>query len=151
MAGDMSNCDCSKCKPPARGQGSASISDAQAKVREFHRKFGVTSPDKVLRDYEVDWFAHIQRAKWIIDEAMEIVDACMNCDVPALADAYGDIKYFAHGGDVELGVDGAQVFDAIHEANMRKVKLPGVVKIAKPEGWTPPDIAALIEAQRNRK
>lgn len=128
-----------------------SISDAQAKVRAFHQKFGVACPDRIVDTNAVDWSAHIQRAQWIMSEAMEIVDACLVHDFAALVDGYGDVQYFAHGGNVELGVDGAPVFDAIHVANMSKMRIPGIPKIAKPYDWSPPDIAALIEAQRNRK
>ena len=128
-----------------------SISDAQAKVRAFQEKFIGSQPVQPVQWWEIDWKAHAMRARWIMSECLEILEACDKQDYAELVDGYGDVEYFARGGQVSLGIDGDQVIGAIHEANMTKVKLPGVAKISKPEGWTPPDIAALIEKQRTGK
>jgi len=125
-----------------------SLSDAQALVRAFHEKFGAPAPASPVSDDALDREAHQRRVNWIDDELDEAVDALEIESVPDLADAYIDIIYFALGGLVELGVDGGPLFEAVHAANMTKVKLPGVAKIAKPPGWTAPDIAALIAKQR---
>lgn len=127
-----------------------SLSLAQSLVAAFHRKLGVPAPGRPVDAADVDWSAHVRRGKWINDELNELVDAIEADDLPELADAYIDVIYFALGGLVELGIDGGPLFDAVHAANMAKVKLPGVAKIAKPEGWAAPDITALIEAQRKR-
>lgn len=129
-----------------------SISDAQDKVAAFHRKFGVSAPGAPQLPQTMK--SVYQRERWIADELEELHEAQFFDDdneaLASIADAYIDIIYFALGGLVELGIDAGPLFDAVHEANMRKIKLPGVAKIAKPEGWTAPDIAALIEAQRKR-
>lgn len=127
-----------------------SLSRAQSLVAAFHRKFGVSAPERPVDVAGVDWIAHIRRRNWILDELDEMRGSLADRNLVTLADDYIDIVYFALGGLVELGIDGGPLFDAVHAANMAKVKLPGVAKIAKPEGWTAPDIAALIEAQRSR-
>ena len=126
-----------------------SIGKAQDDVWEFHERFDVPHPFYPQEERDVDWNRHRLRARWILSEVMEILEACDAQDMAALADGYVDVQYFAVGGHVELGVDGAPLWNAVHAANMLKVKIPGIEKIAKPEGWTPPDIAALIETQRN--
>lgn len=127
-----------------------SISAAQALVRAFHRKFDVPAADEPQDASEVNWNRHNNRLAWIGTELDEGDTAVETENIAELADAYLDVIYFALGGLVELGIDGGPLFDAIHEANMAKVKLPGVAKIAKPANWKHPDIAALIEKQRNR-
>lgn len=128
-----------------------SISEAQRKVHEFHERFGVPRRDSPSDGESVEWDRHWTRIDtWIRSEVSEGMEACDDFNVSALADAYIDIIYFALGGLVELGIDGGPLFDAVHAANMLKVKLPGVAKIAKPPGWRAPDIAALIEAQRGK-
>lgn len=129
-----------------------SLSLAQSLVAAFHRKFGVPAPgrpvDAGFDVPDVRMYARMERrAKWIESEIEELRLAR---DINDTADAFIDIIYFALGGLVELGVDGGPLFDAVHAANMTKVKLPGISKIAKPPGFKHPDIAALIEAQRKR-
>lgn len=128
-----------------------SISAAQALVRAFHEKFGVAAPNEPTDAAEVDQAAHVCRLGWLCSEIDEGYVAVDNDDQAELADAYVDIIVFALGGLVELGIDGGPLFDEVMTSNMAKVKLPGVAKISKPEGWKHPDIAALIEAQRKAR
>lgn len=125
-----------------------SLSDAQALVRAFHERFGSPAPALPLAGDTIDLQAHHRRLDWIDSELDEAVDALCIENVADLADAYIDIIYFALGGLVELGIDGGPLFEAVHAANMQKIKLPGVAKIAKPPGWQAPDIVALIAKQR---
>lgn len=75
-------------------------------------------------------------------------------DLPGLADAIGDLIYVLIGTALEHGIPLPEVWAAIQNANMAKVDpATGKVrrredgKILKPEGWTAPDILAiLIEA-----
>jgi len=125
-----------------------SLSDAQALVSAFHEKFGAPAPASPVSSDALDLQAHHRRVNWIDDEIDEAVDALAVESVPDLADAYIDIIVFALGGLVELGIDGGPLFDAVMSANMTKIKLPGVAKIAKPADFKHPDIAALIAKQR---
>jgi predicted HAD superfamily Cof-like phosphohydrolase len=131
------------------------LSDAQAKVRAFHQKFGVEAPSSPAWPNSISQVAINRRCRWLSDELEEIHRARFLEDdnefMAEVADGFIDIIYFALGGLVELGIDGGPLFDAVHAANMTKIKLPGVDKIAKPPGFVPPDIAALIEAQRTGK
>jgi predicted HAD superfamily Cof-like phosphohydrolase len=96
-------------------------------------------------------------------------------DLPAFADALGDLDYVIEGARIEFGIDGAPIADAIHKSNMEKatpctcqtpplrrpssgpchlcggtgrvVKKREDGKTMKPKGWTPPDIAGELEKQ----
>lgn len=117
-------------------------------VKEFHLKFKLPVSDFPLTTHEIDWDHMAQRWRWQMDEMREMAAAILSRDVAALADAVIDAEYFGRGTLVEIGVDGDPLFNAVHDANMTKVKIPGVAKIQKPDGWQEPDIAALIEEQR---
>ena len=127
-----------------------SLERAQALVEAFHIKYGVSAPLRAQKAKDVDWIAHSRRLGWIDDERIEGDDAMEDESMAELADSYIDIIVFALGGLVELGIDGGPLFDAVMKANMTKVKLPGVAKIAKGPGWKSPPIAELIEQQRKR-
>ena len=65
------------------------------------------------------------------------------------ADALVDMAYFIVGTALERGLPLDKVWEAVQTANM--AKFPGGValrredgKIIKPEGWQPPDVAAII-------
>jgi hypothetical protein len=124
------------------------IQALQAAVRAFHKAFGVPYRDRPAEAHEVNWPRHTTRGAWIASELKELEDAIVDCDVAGAADGYLDIIYFAAGGLEELGVKGSPLLEAIHRANMTKIKLPGVDKIAKPPGFIHPDIASLIESQK---
>jgi len=68
------------------------------------------------------------------------------------ADALADIIYVTEGTNVEFGINGKEVFEEVHRSNMAKaggpVREDG--KRLKPPGWTPPDVAGVLEAQKNR-
>lgn len=121
---------------------------SQRLVQDFHLKFGLPASDFPLTEAEIDWDHMMQRWKWQMDEMFEMYDAIKARSLPALADAVIDAEYFGRGTLVEVGVNGDPLLVAVHGANMRKVRVPGVAKIQKPDGWREPDIAALIEEQR---
>jgi predicted HAD superfamily Cof-like phosphohydrolase len=127
------------------------ISDAQALVRAFQENFFGPQPSTPLTEDQVDWDEHTLRLEWMDSEHSEIETAIRRRNIADLADGYLDDLFYALGGLVRLGIDAAPLFQAITDANMAKVRIPGLAKIAKPEGWTPPDIAGLIEKQRTGK
>ena len=120
------------------------IGDAQKAVQEFNEIFGVPiSSSSVLLDEE-----RVQlRAKWMIEEINEFSSST---SIEAQADAIVDIIYYALGVLVEMGVDGNEVFNIVHQANIRKLLDNGQTitdkegKILKPNGWKSP-----IEEIRN--
>jgi predicted HAD superfamily Cof-like phosphohydrolase len=75
-----------------------------------------------------------------------------NNDIELMAeqvDAMIDIDYFCGNAAAKVGLDPDQVFDLVHEANMRKVFPDGEFhaengKIMKPPGWKAPDVESLV-------
>jgi len=64
-------------------------------------------------------------------------------------DALVDIDYFNGNAASKVGWDMDEVFDVVHEANMKKKhddasfrKVDG--KVIKPPGWTPPDVEKVV-------
>ena len=73
-------------------------------------------------------------------------------DLPLFADALADLDYVVEGTRLEFGLNGDPIADEVHRANMAKLHDGKIVKredgkTLKPEGWTPPDIAGVIEKQ----
>ncbi len=145
--------------------------DVQGRVLEFHRAFDVP----ILPTPQVPSDDRVRlRANLIFEECLEFLEACYPCspgdweflgekvrevinnhpvgpvDLPDAADALADIAYVVEGANLEFGIDSGPVLDEVHRANM--AKLGGPVredgKRLKPEGWTPPDIAGVLERQR---
>ena len=116
---------------------------AQAKVREFHSKFGCAIGDGPgLRE------AVLRRAL-IVEEALETSEAISRGDLPEAVDGLCDLIYVCLGAAITWGVDLDPIFRAVHESNMAKeggaTRIDG--KILKPPGWTPPDVAGLLREQ----
>ena len=69
-------------------------------------------------------------------------------NLPKCADALVDDLYVTFGALLAMGIDVWPLWRAVHRANMAKVGGPVVNgKQMKPEGWTPPDIDALLREQ----
>jgi predicted HAD superfamily Cof-like phosphohydrolase len=120
------------------------LEDAQQCVWEFHARFGHTVGDTPeMRDAEF-------RGDLIFEEAGETIRAIDHDDLAAAVDGLADLIYVCLGTAVAWGVDLSPIFEAVHAANMAKEPDPGGRKPLKPEGWKPPDVAALIEAQRRK-
>lgn len=92
----------------------------------------------------------LMRLRLLREEVRELEEAIEENDMEAVADAYADIIYIVLGSAImHLGVNRfSRVWRAVHRANMAKfvggVRLREDGKILKPEGWTPPDIAACL-------
>lgn len=95
----------------------------------------------------------------------------VDVDLPGFIDALADIDYVVEGGRVEFGVDGRPIAREVHRSNMAKATCvkcgvawtpAGVCvcggaearavhradgKVAKPDGWTPPDIRGELVKQ----
>lgn len=130
-------------------------------VGEFHRVFGqpirdtpsVPAPERVQL-----------RADLIAEEYVETLQALgfdatpraprisgANVDLVKLADGLTDLIYVAIGCALEFGIPLEAVWNEVHRTNMAKVDLAsGTVrrrldgKVLKPDGWTPPDIRAIL-------
>jgi len=120
-------------------------------VAAFHRACDVPALDKP----QIPPLARVQlRAALIKEEAKETIEAMRLDDLPAIADGLADLIYVTVGTALEYGIPLDCVWDAVQQANMAKVDpTTGKVrkredgKVLKPDGWTPPDIAAVLYAQ----
>ena len=115
------------------------INDAQQAVQKFHRVFNLPIGKK---PHKLDKNRVEIRVKWMIEEITEFIQAV---DLVSQADAIADLIYFAIGVFVEMGVDGENVFELVHQANMKKSISKGKIlhnsegRILKPDGWISPD------------
>jgi predicted HAD superfamily Cof-like phosphohydrolase len=87
----------------------------------------------------------------LAEEVAEFAAAIAAGDLVEAADALADIQYILLGAATDFGIDIGQIFDEVHESNMRKASAPRDAKgkIGKPPGWTPPDVAGCLERQRS--
>lgn len=120
------------------------MNDWQEMVLEFHRKFSL--PEGIKPQF-LEYKRWRQRKAWVDEEVKETETARWNEDLPETADGIIDQLYFLIGTAVEMGIDLDPLFREVHRKNMMKVAIPGQTKIGKPEGWTPPDIGALLRVQ----
>lgn len=81
----------------------------------------------------------------------ELLPAMEANDLPEIADAMADAIYVIVGAAIEYGIPLDRVWAAVQNANMAKVDpITGKVrkradgKVLKPDGWTAPDIAAVL-------
>jgi predicted HAD superfamily Cof-like phosphohydrolase len=116
----------------------------QAMVKQFHHAFGsVIGRSPAIRD-------EVLAARLIEEEAKETVKALEEGDLVEAIDGICDLIYVAMGAAIRLGVDLDPYFHEVHRSNMAKVG--GAVradgKMLKPEGWTPPDIAGILQRER---
>lgn len=128
----------------------------QKDVEEFHRMVvGVDDPDTpALRRTEL-------RASLIAEEARETLEAItgryvtitihdeatpLGPDLVQSIDGMCDMLGVIYGTASEFGVDLAPFWDEVHGTNMAKVQGVDRGKAVKPPGWTPPDIAGILDA-----
>lgn len=123
--------------------------DFQSLVEDFMRTAGQVPVSTKSYHYLPPQIRDGELRKTIIqEEAKEFADAIEANDLPGAVDACIDLLYVTFGALAVFGVDAVPYFRAVHEANMAKFK-NGVLrredgKIIKPEGWEPPDIAAMV-------
>jgi predicted HAD superfamily Cof-like phosphohydrolase len=86
------------------------------------------------------------------EEYRELIEALKAGDVPESAKEAADVIVTVLGTMAEEGIPFGAVWDAVHASNMAKRGPDKQVirradgKILKPEGWQPPDIAAVLAA-----
>ena len=98
-----------------------------------------------------------RRLAYIDEEASEVHEAMteaavlagegeLSPETPEVADLVQeliDLTYVIAGTFVELGIDPEPAWQAVHEANLRKMAAQGGGKAIKPEGWQPPEVPVL--------
>lgn len=123
-------------------------SDWQDDVTAFHRAF---CPEQVasLPTMPGESVQNL-RLNLIEEELDELDDAFQRGSITDVADAIADLLYVVIGTAVACGIAIQPVWDAVHEANMKKIggerRADG--KALKPPGWQPPDIAGILDRQK---
>lgn len=135
-------------------------------VTEFHKVMDIP----ILPHPQVPSDDRVRlRAKLILEEALEFLDACFEgstaglrddiehfittqevwVDLSEAADALTDIAYIVEGSNLEFGIDSEPVLDEVHSANMRKTDGPirEDGKRLKPPGWVGPDVLGVLRKQ----
>jgi predicted HAD superfamily Cof-like phosphohydrolase len=147
-------------------------------VTAFHKKFGLDIEPKptnrraafkdpmihvwvagqlenvatVIQKYREEDDIMCARVGMLVEELSEFHKAVAAGNLPDQADALVDLVYFALGTALALGLPWQQLFDAVHDANMRKEPLIEVEtdkrgvrrSVKKPDGWEPPNLEAII-------
>jgi predicted HAD superfamily Cof-like phosphohydrolase len=116
-------------------------------VKLFHQTFRLPVGDRPEFTSAMD---QSLRMRLINEEMRELRLAHMRGDIVECADAIGDLIYVLCGMGVSYGIPMNEVWNAIQTANMRKLGDDGQPiyredgKVAKPPGWEPPDIRAVL-------
>lgn len=141
----------------------------QQQVIEFHQAMDqpIAPYPQIIADDRVrlrakliaEEFFETMRAMFLDDSMVEAEEAVrltiefapVRVDLVELVDGLADLAYVIEGTHLELGVDSQSIAEEVHRSNMAKVGGPTSPegKKLKPEGWTPPKIAQLLEMQKN--
>lgn len=113
-------------------------------VLAFHHKFlpeGIAThagiPNGVSENL---WYALVE------EEMLEVLAALKRRDLVAISDGLADAIYVLCGTAVQYGIPLPEIWQTVHEANMRKVGGPRRAdgKVLKPPDWVPPDIRSVL-------
>ena len=123
------------------------MSEVSAMLKEFHQKFGVEG-DRTTPGVPNQGVAML-RFSLLREEFEEYVTALALEDVVEVADALADMVYIIYGTARSYGIPLDAVLAEVHRTNMAKLVNGKVLrradgKVIKPEGWTPPNIAAVL-------
>jgi predicted HAD superfamily Cof-like phosphohydrolase len=96
------------------------------------------------------------RIALIREELNELISACVDRDLVEIADGLADILYVTYGAGHAFGIDLDSCFDEVQRSNMTKIGKDGKViysaegKVLKPDNYSPPNLAKVLEAQCRR-
>jgi predicted HAD superfamily Cof-like phosphohydrolase len=121
-------------------------------VYDFHRKFDLPHPDHPVL---LNWDDFMFRFRFMSEELGEMIDAQEEEDIAGIADGLADVIYVALGTAVMMGLPFDRIWQAVHDANMRKVRADHAddtrsvrkhkLDVVKPEGWKAPDVEGIIK------
>ena len=113
-------------------------------VREFSERFGIPIPPVPT---QLNGEAFQYRLNFMHEELEEFAEAWGSNSIVDQADALVDLVYVALGTAAMMGLPWDQIFEAVHKANMQKVRaLPDdmesrhALDVRKPPGWTGPEV-----------
>lgn len=125
-------------------------------VGQFHQKFNLPciQHSGPLRPHLLAADVFNYRRRFLLEELKELVNAQLNDDLPGVADALIDLVYVAMGTAQLMDLPWPALWDEVQRANLAKVRATGIddprakrgsaLDVVKPEGWHPPDIAAVL-------
>ena len=120
------------------------------KVWQFMHTFGQETPKRATLPKQD--LAQL-RVDLIAEELNELVDALAADDMVEIADALTDILYVTYGAGVAFGIDLDTCFTEVHRSNMSKLGIDGKPiyredgKVLKGRGYTPPQLAKIIQSK----
>lgn len=126
-------------------------SDVAAAVAEFHAAFNL--PCQTQPSIDVERSLEILRISLLEEEVGELVTATRARDLIGIADALADITYVVYGTALTYGIDLDSVLSEVHRSNMSKLDHDGKPiiradgKVLKPEHYSPPNVAAVLQHQ----
>jgi predicted HAD superfamily Cof-like phosphohydrolase len=136
--------------------GAASPVSPGVAVAAFHLAFDL--PRRITPSISEAPAGLIQlRISLLEEEVAEFQEAARQRDLVGVADALADIVYVAYGAAVSFGIDLDAVVAEVHRANMSKLDEHGRPvlradgKVCKSDRYQPPDVAAVLSAQRPRR
>ena len=121
------------------------------KVLEFRTKFEL---DSAIADYPTFWDEVRKKLEHLSEENNELNESLFDTENRHdAADAIGDLIYLLCGLAAVLKVPLDEVFDRIHEANMKKERVLSESEskrndpfdLKKPNGWSAPSFDDLFE------
>lgn len=117
-------------------------------IEEFHEH--VLNLEKPIQVGLISDEFILERLRFLDEELDEFGEAGIKGNIVGVADALADIVYVALGTAWQMGLPFQDIWNVVHNANMKKVR--GVTKrgnkndAAKPPGWQSPEpaIAAIL-------
>jgi len=127
-----------------------STPDMLRDVAEFHElilnDYAESTPSMISLEY------CIERASFLHEELDEFCVASGEGNIVGVADALADLVYVALGTAYKMGLPFDSIWQAVQEANMRKVAGPtkrgNKIDACKPTGWVGPEAAIARAIQR---
>lgn len=121
----------------------------QAMSQAFHEKF-----DVLINKYPTipDIDTCLMRHSLIREETQELLNAFINEDIIAVADALGDLLTVIYGTATSCGLNMDPICDEIYCSNMSKSgKKRDDGKVMKDENYKPPDLKPIIQRMIDEK
>jgi predicted HAD superfamily Cof-like phosphohydrolase len=128
--------------------GTVRLSDSEA-VKAFQDKFNIPMPaSPQFPSPEVFEF----RMKFLTEEVLEFIDAYVDRDLHAMADALIDLVYVAHGTALMMGLPWSPLWEEVQRANITKIrathagesKRGSALDVIKPIGWVGPNFDLIL-------
>lgn len=117
----------------------------QKLVHDFHTKYDLPRATSPTMPTPKD---RMRRARLIVSEAAEFLEAADQSNFVEMVDALADILVVTYGTAVEMGVDLEPVFAEVHRSNMSKNGgRDAGGKVLKGPAFSPPDILCELRKQ----